>query len=159
MKSKKPQNTVVRKKYTPQFKEQALLLAEKEGVAKAAADRKRPAVSPSPCPLAPATSHFFRRSLMASSQKHLLWQKHIRTWQGSGLSQASYCQTHNLALGTFGYWRKRVKNAADVTPRIIPVQRELPGLGVQLRSPGGWHLTLPASLGMEFLRVLVATLP
>lgn len=38
MKSKKPQNTIVRKKYTPQFKEQALLLAEKEGVAKAAAD-------------------------------------------------------------------------------------------------------------------------
>lgn len=38
MKSKKPQNTVVRKKYTPQFKEQALQLAEKEGVAKAAAD-------------------------------------------------------------------------------------------------------------------------
>ena len=96
---------------------------------------------------------------MASSQKQLLWQKHIRAWQGSGLSQASYCQTHKLALGTFGYWRKRVKNAADVTPRIIPVQRELPSAGVQLRSPGGWHITLPASLGIDALRVLVATLP
>lgn len=38
MKSKKSTNNKLRKQYTPQFKEQALELAEREGVAKAAAD-------------------------------------------------------------------------------------------------------------------------
>lgn len=38
MKLKKKQSAVVRKQYTPQFKEQALELAEKSGVVKAAAD-------------------------------------------------------------------------------------------------------------------------
>jgi len=96
---------------------------------------------------------------MAQSQKHVFWQKHLRAWQASDLSQAAYCQAHALSLASFGYWRKRVTIAAGVAPKIIPVVREAPSAGVQLRSPGGWLVALPASLSVESLRALVAALP
>lgn len=94
---------------------------------------------------------------MAPSQKQRLWQRHIRSWQASGLSQAGYCRKHDLSLASFGYWRKRVK--ADAPPTIVPVVRESPTVGVQLRSPGGWQVALPPSLSLDALRALLAALP
>jgi hypothetical protein len=94
---------------------------------------------------------------MAQTQKQRFWRQHIQAWQAGRLSQAAYCRKHNLSSASFGYWRKRVK--ADAPPNIVPVVREAPNAGVQLRSPGGWLVVLPASLSLDALRVLMAALP
>jgi len=93
---------------------------------------------------------------MAISQKQKFWQQHIQAWQNSALSQAAYCNKHELSLASFGYWRKRVKT--DAPPKIIPVVREAPIIGVQLRSPSGWQVALPANLTVSALHELMAAL-
>ena len=76
---------------------------------------------------------------MAQSRKQQSWQRHIRAWQSSGLSQAAYCESQQLSLASFGYWRKRcsVVPVSSALPAVIPVLRETSPGGVQLRSPSG----------------------
>lgn len=31
----------------------------------------------------------------------------IESWESSGLTQAQFCQDHDLRMGTFAYWRKK----------------------------------------------------
>lgn len=96
---------------------------------------------------------------MAQPSKPINWQKHIQHWQVSGLSQAAYCQMHGLSTPGFYYWRKRLATGVTLAPTIIPVVRETPSAGVQLRSPGGWLVALPAAISDESLRCIVAALP
>lgn len=98
---------------------------------------------------------------MAQSQKQPYWQRHIRTWQSSGLSQAAYCQAQQLSLASFGYWRKQCSAIIPPTslPVVIPVLRETSHCGAQLRSPGGWQIMLPAGLDANALCKLLARLP
>ncbi len=51
---------------------------------------------------------------MTQSQKNAehrreIWSDTITSWKQSGLSQRAYCEQHQLALGTFAYWRGRLK--------------------------------------------------
>jgi len=94
---------------------------------------------------------------MAISAKQKFWQQHLQEWETSDLSQSAYCRKHALSLTNFGYWRKRFKSATPT--KIIPVVRETSVAGVQLRSPSGWQIALPANLPLESLRQLMATLP
>ncbi len=58
--------------------------------------------------------------------KQSFWQQHIDAWRQSGQSQHCYCQTHGLALATFGYWRRKLKkNSAEKLhfyPLVLPDQ-------------------------------------
>jgi hypothetical protein len=98
---------------------------------------------------------------MTRSEKQQHWQRHIRAWQRSGLSQAAYCETQQLSLASFGYWRNRgsVSPAVSSAPVVIPVLRETAPSGVQLRSPGGWQILLPAGLDAHSLCKLLKGLP
>lgn len=96
---------------------------------------------------------------MAQSQKQRFWQTHIRAWQDSGLSQVAYCQANQLSVSSFGYWRRRGRASASSPPAVIPVVRESAVGGMQLRSPGGWQIVLPPSLGVDVLRAVLAALP
>lgn len=94
---------------------------------------------------------------MAISSKQTFWQQHLQAWESSGLSQSAYCRKHALSLTNFAYWRKRFKS--ETPTKIIPIVREASVAGVQVRSPSGWQIALPANLSLESLRQLMATLP
>ena len=38
---------------------------------------------------------------------HDFWQLHIKQWQASGLSQASYCRQQSLVKHQFRYWKRK----------------------------------------------------
>ncbi len=54
-------------------------------------------------------------------QKQEYWQKHITAWQSSNLSQKTYCQSHGIALATFGYWKRKLKNLNDRQVAFYPL--------------------------------------
>ena len=60
-----------------------------------------------------------------TERRRRLWSERIASWKKSGISQRAYCEQHQLALGTFAYWRGRLKKleAGDHTgkPRFLPV--------------------------------------
>lgn len=39
------------------------------------------------------------------------WQRHIEAWQVSDLSQAAYCEQHELIYHRFGYWYRKLMGA------------------------------------------------
>lgn len=101
------------------------------------------------------------------------WTEHYLSWRSSGLSQRSYCQREGLSFSSFDHWRRRAREAAGVIPptvpphpldkpmTLVPVQLDLAdGLGdIQLHSPAGWRITLPAALGREVVVQLLLQLP
>ncbi len=103
--------------------------------------------------------------------KQSFWQHHLQSWQASGLSQAAYCNQHQLKMATFGYWRSkqtRASQSAEVVHpalTLVPVSRSS---GCQLspavadvlvmHSPGGWRLDIPATLPLPVLSQLLRAL-
>jgi len=60
-----------------------------------------------------------------AERKRRIWSDRILSWKRSGLSQRAYCEQHQLVLGTFCYWRGRLKEQEEVgraaRPRFLPV--------------------------------------
>jgi transposase-like protein len=45
----------------------------------------------------------------------------IEQWQGSGRTQQSFCQEHDLTFSTFHYWLKRYRRVQDES-NFLPVE-------------------------------------
>jgi len=61
----------------------------------------------------------------SAEYKRKIWSERIASWKQSGLSQRAYCKQHQLVLGTFCYWRGRLKKQKACSPtgkpRFLPV--------------------------------------
>ncbi len=44
----------------------------------------------------------------ASQQTKTFWFEHIAHWQSTDLSQAAYCQQHELSVHQFSYWKRKL---------------------------------------------------
>ncbi len=117
--------------------------------------RKRPVTSPS-CAGA-------KNVPMCVGRKQDFWEAHVEAWQVSGQSQSRYYREHQLALASFGYWRRKLKGAAGSAPQgmilIVPTAALAPtsfeialSNGVTLRVPLS---TQPARM-LAWVRVLGA---
>ena len=40
------------------------------------------------------------------TERGQFWQKHLKAWSKTSLSQAEYCRRHNLSQPAFGWWKK-----------------------------------------------------
>lgn len=86
---------------------------------------------------------------MAKRQTAEFWQQHLETWQQSGLTQVAYCASHGLRVKSFSRWRSKTREAVQAGNSLltlIPIRVAVPVAGtvVQLHSPGGWRIELPA---------------
>jgi hypothetical protein len=43
------------------------------------------------------------------------WKEHVNQWNDTSLSQASYCQTHQLSIKRFGYWKRKQLGPTPLT--------------------------------------------
>lgn len=55
------------------------------------------------------------------TEKKRYWQEHIQAWRQSGLSQANFCKARSLALSTFHYWRRKIGQGCNDSPRFYPL--------------------------------------
>ena len=90
--------------------------------------------------------------------KRARWQGHVEAWGSSGLSQSAYCRQYGLSLASFGYWRRRLADAAvDSRVGVLPIKVSAPVTAepqVQVRLPNGLVLSLPLpadAVGMQTL--------
>jgi len=91
------------------------------------------------------------------------WRRSIEAWSGSGLSQAAFCERHDLALSTFQWWRRRLAERKHNEPggfvevRVASESRS-PGDPVRLTFPSGLRLYVPRGWDrrdlVEILRAL-----
>ena len=53
--------------------------------------------------------------------RHEYWQKQIRDWKVSGLSQKQFCLSRSLALSTFCYWKSKINLIKPIAPKFYPL--------------------------------------
>jgi hypothetical protein len=92
--------------------------------------------------------------------KAQFWEKHIRAWRSSGLSQAEYCRSNGLAKSQFWYWRKRFNRheAQDITfvPVSIPTSRPSRRSGaIRVITPNGYRIELENDFNPDGMRQLI----
>ncbi len=73
-----------------------------------------------------------QRASESQGRRQRFWQQHIDAWFQSGESQRRYCQTQGIALATFGYWRRKLKNEGTEKPHFSPLAEN-----EELAVPGG----------------------
>jgi len=88
------------------------------------------------------------------------WQRLVRAWQRSGLSQAAFCRQHGLSPVTFSSWRHRIASPAAVVPEarrfvevaLAPGEREV----YEVRLRCGRTVRVPAGFQADDLARLIA---
>jgi hypothetical protein len=99
-------------------------------------------------------------SQTVTERKTQLWSNRIKSWKQSGLSQRVYCEQHQLVLGTFVYWRSRLKkqeagSPAD-RPRFLPIAiRQQRDASLTLLINGQHHLEIKPDFDPEFLAKVI----
>ena len=46
---------------------------------------------------------------MTNAEKWRFWKQHIESQRGSGQTQRSYCRENGINIGTFNWWKKKLK--------------------------------------------------
>ena len=56
------------------------------------------------------------------AEKRRYWERHIQSWQVSGLSQTEYQRRHNLPKWQFVYWKKKFdKSVSSNEMALVPI--------------------------------------
>ena len=102
---------------------------------------------------------------MAASEATQRWAVHVQRWRESGLTQAAYCQQHDLNRHTLTYWSWRLRREAETardlpqaTPALVPIRVAAPvatSLDLVLAWPSGLRLQLPIGTDAEWLAALL----
>lgn len=97
---------------------------------------------------------------MANIEREALWKERVAQWRVSGQSQRAFAMKQGYAQRQLIYWGRRLAVVAAV-PAFLPLSIQPPAVAapaMNLRSPSGWTVTLPAALptswAAELLRAL-----
>ena len=99
--------------------------------------------------------------------KLMNWQCHISAWENSDISQKEYCRCHSLALSTFSYWKRKIRQSNDEQPRFYPlsiptepvVEVEQSGSKLHLLVSGDrFHIQIENDFSSSLLKQVVLTL-
>lgn len=104
---------------------------------------------------------------MAKNQSKEFWQDHIAACDKSDLNQTAYCAKHNIALSTFGYWKRKLRRAASNNqvfyPLTIPAAKsvipakESQGVSITLRD-GRFSIEVDRGFSTTTLSQVITTL-
>ncbi|MHB8484071.1 MAG: IS66 family insertion sequence element accessory protein TnpA [Nitrospiria bacterium] len=101
---------------------------------------------------------------MGLAEKKLFWQAHVKGWEQSGISQASYCRDKNLPLKSFWYWRKKFHGRkppvtfVPVAVKTSPFPVNLSGPSLKLLTRAGFGIEIGDGFKPETLKRLLDTL-
>ncbi len=92
------------------------------------------------------------------------WQHHINQSQQSGVSQRRYCQVNELALSTFGYWKRKIGREPEAPIQFYPLvlpndssESDHSGLTLHLK-PKRFRIEIAKSFSSSTLEKLIKTL-
>ncbi len=96
------------------------------------------------------------------------WSGLVKSWEGSGLSQAEFCRRRGINGGTFAWWKRQLQRASGEVTRRRGRPGEVAGRFVEVRLTGassayevvlarGRSIRLPSQFDPQILSRLIAT--
>ncbi|BHH81987.1 IS66 family insertion sequence element accessory protein TnpA [Desulforhopalus sp. 52FAK] len=58
---------------------------------------------------------------MGRNRSKAFWQDHIDACDKSDLKQVDYCAKHNIAVSTFGYWKRKLRESDSKNQVFYPL--------------------------------------
>jgi hypothetical protein len=112
-------------------------------------------------------------SRLADPRKQHHWLQHVRRWQASQLSVREYCERQQLGEASFYAWKRTLQQRGLLsdtapaagrarTPLFVPVAvstADATSHRLELVSPAGWTVRVPAGFDAATLQQLLAVLP
>ena len=90
------------------------------------------------------------------------WQRHIRAWRNSGLSQAAYCRENGLKHYQLWYWKTHLaEDQAGVSFGPLQLSSNSPvpvnHVALRLHTPNGFRIDVAGSFDPNVLKQLIFT--
>jgi hypothetical protein len=94
------------------------------------------------------------------------WSGLVKSWEGSGLSQAEFCRRQGINGGTFAWWKRQLQRASGQGPRRRGRPGKVAGRFVEVRLTGapstyevvlarGRSIRVPVSFDPQILSRLI----
>jgi hypothetical protein len=98
-----------------------------------------------------------------SYKKQTFWEKHLKGWQNSSLTQVDYCRQNNLAIKSFGYWKRRLNDLAAEEIRFVPVAFDppiatKPGTPLKVAVNGRYCVEVPDGFSPDTLKKVLCVM-
>ena len=86
------------------------------------------------------------------------WENHIHQWSQSEKSQTDYCNENNLAIKSFGYWKRKLSKQPDT--KFIEITkkpgRKNPPTFIELITPDGMVVRFREDISPSYLKNIVS---
>lgn len=80
--------------------------------------------------------------------KQEYWERHVRDWNESSLSQKQYCSDNHLKLATFRYWKSKVEPQSPTKP-LLPVTIKPPTSSPTQFFPSGISISVTDHISIQ----------
>ena len=97
---------------------------------------------------------------MANTEREALWKERVAQWRVSGQSQRAFAVNQGYAQRQLNYWARRLA-VVDAAPAFLPLSIQSAATvapAINLHSPSGWTVTLPAALPTNWVAELLRSL-
>ena len=68
-----------------------------------------------------------------NTSRRPFWEKHLRAWSRSGLTQADYCRRHQLSAPAFGWWKRQLEGKPRARKRSPAMNQSERGIQTEVR--------------------------
>jgi hypothetical protein len=113
-----------------------------------------------------------RRYPSDREKKRSFWQSHIDACNAEGMTQVAYCRAHGLAVATYQYWKRLLRDQPEGTNRLRLVPIDVKGIEAKTEGQGRsaapstsiqialgrFTVTVPQNVDAETLRTVVAAI-
>ncbi len=95
-----------------------------------------------------------------NTELRIFWENHIHQWSLSGKSQTDYCNENNLAIKSFGYWKRKLSKKPNT--KFIEITKKRgrinPSTFIELMTPDGIVVRFREDISPSYLKNIVSIL-
>lgn len=89
--------------------------------------------------------------------RKVLWQKHVKQWEGSGMSQSAYCRRESISLTSFCNWKKRFEDQTG-KEQFVEIGKDSSTDKIEILLSSGTIVRLPLDVSASRLQEIAKCL-
>lgn len=96
--------------------------------------------------------------MQSEMNKKDYWKDHITKWESSNLSQKSYCESANIKLTTFVFWKSYLNKSKKKKFIPLEIKPSVSDTSIKIKMITGNVICIPCNIGIEEIVKLIRLL-